>query len=345
MGIISKDIGIDLGTSNIRIHLKGKGVVLSEPAVVAINQITGEILAVGNQAKEMIGRTPDSIVAFKPLKDGVIADFESTRALMQNLISRVVQKSLFYRPRIVVSIPSGITDVEERAVEGVVYKSGAKEVYLMEEVMAAAIGSGLEVEKPEGAMIVDLGGGTSEMAVLSLGGIVVSNSVKIAGEKLDKDIVEYIKQKFNVIIGDGEAEEVKKQIGAATAAMTEDRMEVKGRNLLTGLPETITVTTEDINEAMKDSLNEILRIIKLTLEQTPPELASDIMERGITLSGGLSLLRNIDRLISDETGMPVFIADEPEKCVVKGVGMALDNIEVLKKSYKNKKIKGEIHEL
>ena len=337
MGIISKDIGIDLGTSNIRIHLKGKGVVLSEPAVVAINQITGEILAVGNQAKEMIGRTPDSIVAFKPLKDGVIADFESTRALMQNLISRVVQKSLFYRPRKVVSIPSGITDVEERAVEGVVYKSGAKEVYLMEEVMAAAIGSGLEVEKPEGAMIVDLGGGTSEMAVLSLGGIVVSNSVKIAGEKLDKDIVEYIKQKFNVIIGDGEAEEVKKQIGAATAAMTEDRMEVKGRNLLTGLPETITVTTEDINEAMKDSLNEILRIIKLTLEQTPPELASDIMERGITLSGGLSLLRNIDRLISDETGMPVFIADEPEKCVVKGVGMALDNIEVLKKATKTRK--------
>lgn len=337
MGIISKDIGIDLGTSNIRIHLKGKGVVLSEPAVVAINQITGEILAVGNQAKEMIGRTPDSIVAFKPLKDGVIADFESTRALMQNLISRVVQKSLFYRPRIVVSIPSGITDVEERAVEGVVYKSGAKEVYLMEEVMAAAIGSGLEVEKPEGAMIVDLGGGTSEMAVLSLGGIVVSNSVKIAGEKLDKDIVEYIKQKFNVIIGDGEAEEVKKQIGAATAAMTEDRMEVKGRNLLTGLPETITVTTEDINEAMKDSLNEILRVIKLTLEQTPPELASDIMERGIALSGGLSLLRNIDRLISDETGMPVFIADEPEKCVVKGVGMALDNIEVLKKATKTRK--------
>ena len=203
--------------------------------------------------------------------------------------------------------------------------------------MAAAIGSGLEVEKPEGAMIVDLGGGTSEMAVLSLGGIVVSNSVKIAGEKLDKDIVEYIKQKFNVIIGDGEAEEVKKQIGAATAAMTEDRMEVKGRNLLTGLPETITVTTEDINEAMKDSLNEILRIIKLTLEQTPPELASDIMERGITLSGGLSLLRNIDRLISDETGMPVFIADEPEQCVVKGVGMALDNIEVLKKATKTRK--------
>lgn len=337
MGIISKDIGIDLGTSNIRIHLKGRGIVLTEPAVVAINQITGEILAVGNQAKEMIGRTPDSIVALKPLKDGVIADFESTRALMQNLISRVVQKSLFYRPRIVVSIPSGITDVEERAVEGVVYKSGAKEVYLMEEVMAAAIGSGLKVEKPEGSMIVDLGGGTSEMAVLSLGGIVVSNSIKIAGERLDKDIVEYIKRKFNVIIGDGEAEEVKKQIGAATAAMTEDKMDVKGRNLLTGLPETITVTTQDVNEAMKDSLNEIVRVIKLTLEQTPPELASDIMEHGITLSGGLSLLKNIDILVNEETGMPVFIAEEPDKCVVKGVGMALDNIEVLKKATKTRR--------
>ena len=337
MGIISKDIGIDLGTSNIRIHLKGRGIVLTEPAVVAINQVNGEILAVGNQAKEMIGRTPDTIVALKPLKDGVIADFESTRALMQNLISRVVQKSLFYRPRIVVSIPSGITDVEERAVEGVVYKSGAKEVYLMEEVMAAAIGSGLKVEKPEGSMIIDLGGGTSEMAVLSLGGIVVSNAIKIAGEKLDKDIVEYIKRNFNVIIGDGEAEEVKKQIGAATSAMTEDKMNVKGRNLLTGLPETITVTTQDINEAMKDSLNEIVRVIKLTLEQTPPELASDIMEHGITLSGGLSMLKNIDRLINEETGMPVFIAEEPDKCVVKGVGMALDNIEVLKKATKTRR--------
>lgn len=337
MGIISKDIGIDLGTSNIRIHLKGRGIVLTEPAVVAINQVTGEILAVGNQAKEMIGRTPDTIVALKPLKDGVIADFESTRALMQNLISRVVQKSLFYRPRIVVSIPSGITDVEERAVEGVVYKSGAKEVYLMEEVMAAAIGSGLKVEKPEGSMIVDLGGGTSEMAVLSLGGIVVSNAIKIAGERLDKDIVEYIKRNFNVIIGEGEAEEVKKQIGAATSAMTEDKMNVKGRNLLTGLPETITVTTQDINEAMKDSLNEIVRVIKLTLEQTPPELASDIMEHGITLSGGLSMLKNIDRLINEETGMPVFIAEEPDKCVVKGVGMALDNIEVLKKATKTRR--------
>ena len=224
-----------------------------------------------------------------------------------------------------------------RAVEGVVYKSGAKEVYLMEEVMAAAIGSGIKVEKPEGSMIVDLGGGTSEMAVLSLGGIVVSNAIKVAGERLDKDIVEYIKRNFNVIIGEGEAEEVKKQIGAATSAMTEDRMNVKGRNLISGLPETITVTTQDINDAMKDSLNEIIRIIKLTLEQTPPELASDIMENGIVLSGGLSFLKNIDMLISEETGMPVFIAENPDKCVIKGVGSALDNIEVLKKATKTKR--------
>ncbi len=337
MGIISKDIGIDLGTSNIRIHIKGRGIVVEEPAVVAINKVTGEVLAVGNQAKEMLGRTPDTIIALKPLKDGVIADFGSTRALIQNLISRVIQKSLFYKPRIVVSIPSKITDVEERAVEGVVYKSGAKEVYLMEEVMAAAIGSGIKVEKPEGTMIIDLGGGTSEVAVLSLGGIVVSNAIKVGGEKLDKDIIEYIRRKFSVIIGEGEAEEVKIQIGAATSAMTEDKMNVKGRNLITGLPETITVTTQDINEAMKDSLFEILRMIKQTLEQTPPELGCDIMERGITLSGGLSMLKNIDRFINEQTGIPVFIADEPEKAVIRGVAMALDNIEMLRKSTKTRK--------
>lgn len=336
MGIMSKDIGVDLGTSNIRIHVKGKGVVLEEPSVVAINKITGEILAVGKQAKEMLGRTPDNIVAVKPLKDGVIADFEATRMLMQTLISRVIPKSLFSKPRVVVSIPSGITDVEERAAEGVAYKAGAKDVYLIEEVMAAAIGAGLNVEHPEGAMIVDLGGGTSEMSVMSLGGIVTSNSVKVAGDKLDFDIVEYIRQKFNVIIGLGEAEEVKKQIGAATAAMTEEKINIKGRNLGTGLPETITVTTVDINEAIADSLREILRAIKLTLEETPPELASDIMERGIVLCGGMSNLKNIDRYISEETGMQVFVAQTPTTCVAKGVGMALDNIQVLKKAVKTR---------
>lgn len=332
MGIISKDIGIDLGTSNIRIHVKGKGMVLSEPSVVAINKITGEILAVGNQAKEMVGRTPDNIVAVKPLKDGVIADFNGTRMLIQSLISRVVPKSLFSKPRLVVSIPAGITDVEERAVQGVAYKAGAKDVFLMEEAMAAAIGARIKVEQPEGSMIIDIGGGTSEMAVLSLGGIVVTNSIKVAGDKLDRDIIEYIKQKFNVLIGEGEAEEVKKQIGAATAAMTEEKMSIKGRNLTTGLPETITVTTEDINQAMSDALNEILRVVKLTLEETPPEIAADIMERGIVLSGGCSQIKNLDRFISENTGMPVFLAENPECCVLKGLGMALDSIEILKKT-------------
>ncbi len=337
MSIISKDIGIDLGTSNIRLHVKGKGIVVEEPSVVAINKITGEILAVGNQAKEMIGRTPNNIVALKPLKDGVIADFEATRMLIQSLISRVVQKSLFSKPRVVVSIPSGITDVEERAAEGVAYKAGAKDVFLMEEVMASAIGAGIKVEKAEGAMIVDIGGGTSEMAVLSLGGIVVSNSIKIAGDKLDSDIVEFIKKKFNVIIGLGEAEEVKKQIGSATLAMTDEKVSIKGRNLTTGLPETIVVTTTDVNEAIYMSLNEILRVIKNTLEVTPPELAADIMETGIILSGGVANLKNIDRYISSQTGMPVFVAENPCECVARGVGMALDNIEVLKKSVKTKK--------
>ena len=339
MGIISKDIGVDLGTSNVRIHVKGKGVVLEEPSVVAINKITDEILAVGDQAKEMLGRTPDNIVALKPLKDGVIADFEATRMLMQSLISRVIQKSIFSKPRIVVSIPSGITDVEERAAEGVAYKAGAKDVYLIEEVMAAAIGAGLKVEKPEGSMIVDLGGGTSEMAVLSLGGIVVSNSIKIAGNRFDSDIVEYIKQKYNVIIGLREAEEVKKQIGSATLTMTDEKVNIKGRNLTTGLPETITVTSTDVNEAIYLSLSEILRVIKITLENTPPELAADIMETGIILAGGASNLKNLDRYISSQTGMPVYLAENPSQCVARGVGMALDNIEMLKKAVKTRKNK------
>ena len=297
MKSLSKEIGIDLGTSYTRISVRGRGTVLSEPTVVAINKITGEILAVGNQAREMLGRTPDSIVAVKPLKDGIIADFEATRMLIQNLVYRVVPKSLFYKPKMVITIPSSITDVEERAVEGVGYKAGAKAVYLMEEVMAAAIGAGLPIDRPEGCMIVDIGGGTSEIAVLSLGGIVTENSVKVAGDKLDRDIVEYIRTKFNVLIGLTEAEEIKKQIGTASSAMTEEKVSVKGRNLSTGLPETVTVTTLDINDAIKDSLEIILKAIKTTLENTPPELSSDIMSKGIVLCGSGALLKNIDRYI------------------------------------------------
>lgn len=336
MKSMSREIGIDLGTSYTRISLRGRGLVLSEPTVVAINKITGEILAVGNQAKEMLGRTPDSIVAVRPLKDGIIADFEATRMLIQNLVYRVVPKSLFYKPKIVITIPSSITDVEERAVEGVGYKAGAKAVYLMEEVMAAAIGAGLQIERPEGSMIVDIGGGTSEMAVMSLGGIVTENSVKVAGDKLDKDIVEYIRTKFNVLIGETEAEEIKKQIGSASSAMTEERMSVKGRNLSNGLPETVTVTTLDINEAMKDSLEIILKAIKSTLEKTPPELSSDVMSKGIVLCGGGALLKNIDRYINEQTGIPVFIAESPTECVARGVSSALENIEVLRKSSKGR---------
>lgn len=337
MGIMTKDIGVDLGTSNIRIHVKGKGIVLSEPSVVAINKITNEILAVGKQAKEMCGRTPDNIVAVKPLKDGVIADFGATTMLISSLISKVVPKTLFSRPRLVVSIPSNITDVEERAVESVAYKTGAKDVFLMEEVMAAAIGAGIKVERPEGTMIVDIGGGTSEMAVLSLGGIVVSNATKIAGNKLDSDIVEYIKKKFNVLIGLSEAEEVKNQIGAATRVMTEEKMKVKGRNLTTGLPETITITTDDVTTAMLDSINEIVSTLKNTLEQTPPELAADIMANGIVISGGCANIKNIDRYISEKTGIPVYLAEDLENCVARGVGLALDNIEVLRKATKTRK--------
>ena len=326
MKAVSREIGIDLGTSYTRINVRGRGIVLSEPTVVAINKVTGEILAVGNQAKEMLGRTPDNIIAVKPLKDGIIADFEATRMLIQNLISRVVPKSLFYKPKIVITIPSKITDVEERAVEGVAYGTGAKAVFLMEEVMAAAIGAGLEIEKPEGCMIVDIGGGTSEMAVLSLGGIVSENSVKVAGDKFDRDIVDYIRTTHNVLIGDNEAEEIKIQIGSASAAMTEEKMSVKGRNLSTGLPETVTVSTFDVNLA-----------IKITLENTPPELSSDVMSKGIVLCGGGALLKNIDRYISEQTGIPVFISDSPTECVARGVGTALDNIEVLKKAVKTKK--------
>ena len=331
MKAVSKEIGIDLGTSYTRIVLRGRGLVLSEPTVVAINKVTGEILAVGNQAKEMLGRTPDNIIAVRPLKDGIIADFEATRMLIQSLMYRVIPRSLFYKPRIVITIPSQITDVESRAVEGVAYKTGAKAVYLMEEVMAAAIGAGLEIEKPEGSMIVDIGGGTSEMAVLSLGGIVTENSVKIAGDKMDQDIVEYIRMKFNVLIGDTEAEEIKKQIGTASDAMTEEKVSVKGRNLSTGLPETVTITTIDVNQAII-----ILRAIKSTLENTPPELSSDVMTRGIVLSGSGAYLKNIERFISEQTGIPVFIADSPAECVARGLAQALDNIEILKKSVKSR---------
>ena len=337
MSILAKDIGIDLGTSMTRIYIKGRGIVLREPSVVAINSITDEVLAVGDMAKEMMGRTPDNISALKPLKGGVIANLYSTKMMLEQFISKVTEKTFFSKPRVVVCVPAGVTDVEERAVEEVVYSSGAKEVYVMEEAMAAAIGAGLKVDGPEGAMIVDIGGGTTEVAVISLGGIVSSRSVRLAGDDIDKDIVEYIKNKRNVVIGEAAAEELKNTIGAAYSSMTEERMQIKGRELTTGLPATITVCTSEVQEAMQRVIEEILKTINEALERTPPELAADIMEKGIVLSGGGAFIKNIDRYINSIIGIPVHIADNPVDCVIRGTGIALNNIEVLKKATKKRR--------
>lgn len=337
MSILAKDIGIDLGTSMTRIYIKGRGIVLREPSVVAINAVTDEVLAVGDNAKEMMGRTPENIEALRPLKGGVIANFYATRKMLEQFISKVVEKTIFTKPRVVVCVPSGVTDVEERAVEEVVYSSGAKEVYVMEESMAAAIGAGLKVDGPEGTMIVDIGGGTTEVAVISLGGIVCSRSVRLAGDDIDRDIVEYIKSKRNVVIGEAAAEELKNTIGAAYSSMTEERMQIKGRELTTGLPATITVCTSEVQEAMQHVIEEILKTINEALERTPPELAADIMEKGIVLSGGGSYIKNIDRYINSILGIPVHIADNPIDCVIRGTGIALNNIEVLKKATKKRR--------
>lgn len=337
MSILAKDIGIDLGTSVTRIYIKGRGIVLREPSVVAINAVTDEVLAVGDNAKEMMGRTPDTIEALKPLRGGVIANFYATRKMLEQFISKVVERTIFSKPRVVVCVPSGVTDVEERAVEEVVYSSGAKEVYVMEEAMAAAIGAGLKVDGPEGTMIVDIGGGTTEVAVISLGGIVCSRSIRIAGDDIDKDIVEYIKNKRNVVIGEAAAEELKNTIGAAYSSMTEERMQIKGRELTTGLPATITVCTSEVQEAMQHVIEEILKTVNEALERTPPELAADIMEKGIVLSGGGAYIKNIDRYINSVLGIPVHLADNPLDCVIRGTGIALNNIEVLKKATKKRR--------
>lgn len=333
MGIFSlhsKDLGIDLGTANILVTLKGKGIILQEPAVVAIDIRTGNILATGNEAKEMLGRTPEEIKAVKPLKDGVIADFSATRLMLKNLLDKISERYKVKKPRVVIGVPCGITEVEERAVEESAMYAGAREVYLIEEPMAAAIGCGLDIAEPSGNIIVDIGGGTTEVAVISLGGIVISNSIRVAGDELDEDIVSYIKRKYNVAIGEGTAEVIKKEIGCATSLMTEKSMRIKGRDLGTGLPRDVEITSSEVQEAMENSIKDIIDVIKTTLEKTPPELSSDIMEKGIIISGGGALIENIDKLISEKTGMPVFIAEDPLECVVKGTGKTLDDLEKLK---------------
>ena len=326
----SKDIGIDLGTANILVTVKGKGIILREPSVISIDVKTGEVIATGFEAKEMLGRTPKEIKAIKPLKDGVIADLTATKLLVKDILGKIYKKYNVIRPRVIVGVPSGITEVEERAVEDTILHAGAREVYLIEEPMAAAIGAGIEIEEPSGNIIVDIGGGTTEIAVISLGGIVISNSLRVAGDELDNDIINYVKRELNLAIGETTAEQIKKQLGCAMPLMTEMSMEIKGRDLNDGLPKTEVITSTQIEIAMKESINKILELVKATLEKTPPELASDIMEKGIVLSGGGALIQNLDKLISLETGMPVYIAEEPLDCVVNGTSKMLQDLEKLK---------------
>ena len=333
--LVSKDIGIDLGTANILVTIKGKGIVLNEPSVVAINKKSGNIISSGFEARDMLGRTPEDIKAIKPLKDGVIADFTATQLMLKNILSRVCRKYNVSKPRVVVGVPFGITEVEERAVQESVIQAGAREVYLIEEPMAAAIGASIDVAEPSGNIIVDIGGGTTEVAVISLGGIVVSYSIKTAGDELDEDIVNYIKREMNLAIGTTTAEEIKKMMGCAKPLMSDMSMEVRGRDYATGLPKTVTVYSSQILEAMSSSIMKIVDLVKLTLEKTPPELSSDIMEKGIILAGGGALIQNLDKLLIDHTGMPVYVAENPLDCVVKGAGKTLDDIDKLKNVFLN----------
>ena len=332
--MFSRDMGIDLGTANTLVFLKGKGIVVNEPSVVAINTLTKEVLAVGNEAKEMIGRTPGNIVAIRPMKDGVIADFDITQAMLRYFIGKAYSRSMFGpKPRVIICVPSGVTEVEKRAVMEASISAGAKsnDTYLIEEPMAASIGAGLPVEEPTGSMVVDIGGGTSEVAVISLGGIVTSTSLRVAGDEIDSYIIGYIKKEYSLAIGERTAEEIKINIGCAFPKPEEESMDIRGRDLVTGLPKTITITSNEILTAISEPITAIIDCIKQTLEATPPELAADIMAFGITLTGGGALLSGLDQLITNETGMPVHIANEPLNCVVLGTGTVLEHIDTLRK--------------
>ena len=325
----SKDMGIDLGTANILITLKGKGIVLNEPAVVAIDKKTGEIRATGNEAKEMLGRTPESIEAVRPMKDGVIADFTATCLMLKNMFKKVCTRYNVGRPRVVVGVPSGITEVEERAVEETILRAGAREVYLIEEPMAAAVGAGINVAEPSGSMIIDIGGGTTEVAVISLGGIVVSESLRIAGDELDEDIINYIKREENLAIGETTAELIKISIGCAAPLMTDTPMEIRGRDLTTGLPKTITIKSSEMLEALYEPAMMIVDAVHSVLEKTPPELAADISDKGIYMTGGGCLVDGLDKLLQEKTGINVMIAQDTVSCVALGTGKALDNLDKL----------------
>ena len=327
--MFTKDIGIDLGTANTLVYMRGKGIIIREPSVVAVDTRTDQVRCVGTEAKDVIGRTPGSIVAVRPLKDGVIADFDITTSMLQEFIKKALSGSLFAKARVIICIPSGVTAVERRAVKEAAENAGAKRVSIIEEPMAAAIGANLPVAEPTGSMIVDIGGGTSEVAVISLGGIITSRSVRVAGDEFDLSIINYIKKKYNLLIGERTAENIKIGIGSAFPGDDDTTMEIKGRNLLNGLPENIIITSAEIREALSEPLARIIEAIKTTLEKTPPELSADIIDQGITLAGGGALLKGLDRLINKETGMPVNIAESPLDCVAEGTGKVLENIEKL----------------
>ncbi len=331
LGSFSRDMGIDLGTANTLVHVKGKGIVLREPSVVAIQKDTGEVLAVGEEAKQMIGRTPGNIIAIRPLKDGVIADFDVTQAMLKYFIQKAIDSKSFVKPRVVVGVPSGVTEVEKRAVIDATIQAGAREAFLIEEPMAAAIGAGLPVHEPTGNMVVDIGGGTTEVAVISLGGIVTSRSIRIGGDEMDASIMQYIKKTYNLLIGERTAEEIKITIGSAIPQEFDTEREIRGRDLVTGLPKTIVIQAGEIGKALAEPVAGIIEAVKVTLEKTPPELASDIMDRGIVMTGGGSLLRGLDKLLNRETGMPVHLAEDPLSCVAAGTGKAVETIDLLKR--------------
>lgn len=329
-GMFSSDLAIDLGTANTLIYVRGKGIVLSEPSVVAIKKGTGQVLKVGREAKEMLGRTPASIVAIRPMRDGVIADFDVTEQMIRAFIVKIHNRKALVRPRIVVGVPSCITQVEKRAIRDSTEQAGAREVYLMEEPMAAAIGAGLPVQEPSGNMIVDIGGGTTEVAVISLSGIVYSQSIRIAGDEMDEAIIQYLKRKYNLLVGERTAENIKIQIGSAYPFDEPRKMEVKGRDLVDGIPKALTVTDSDIREALHDPIYAVVDAVKTALERTPPELAADIAEKGVVMAGGGSLLHGLDTLISLETHLKVTVADDPLSCVVLGAGKVLEELDLLK---------------
>lgn len=328
--MFSKDIGIDLGTANTLVFMKGKGIIMREPSVVAVDTRTDTVRFVGTEAKEVIGRTPGSIVAVRPLKDGVIADFDITASMLQIFIKKAFNQSMFARPRVIICIPSGVTEVEKRAVKEAAFKAGARSVSIIEEPMAAAIGAGLPVAEATGSMVVDIGGGTTEVAVISLGGIVAARSVRVGGDEFDTAIINYVKKKYNLLIGERTAESIK--IDIASAYPTDDDLskEIKGRNLVDGLPKNITIHADEIREALEDPLASVVEAVKITLEKTPPELSADIIDHGITLTGGGALLKGLDMLIAKETGMPVHVAENPLDCVAEGTGKVLEDIDRLR---------------